>query len=81
MVCFMSNNLLIWKGYGRGIPSSFLVQANKKNLEDTVICVRPLMGSAIGHVRYINIVAWLRDFKDKLLYLVYNFDPKALEPC
>ena len=25
---------------------------------------------AIGHVRYISIVTWLRDFQDKLLYLV-----------
>ena len=24
----------------------------------------------IGHVRYINILTWLRGFQDKLLYLV-----------
>lgn len=39
----MVNNLLIWKGYERGIASSFLVQANKRKLEDVVIGSGPLI--------------------------------------
>ena len=32
--------------------------------------LRHLRPSIIGHVRYINILTWLRDFRVKLLYLV-----------
>ena len=52
------------------------------------------MDLKIGHVRYINILTWLRGFLVKLLYLVLfslylslfweledKRDPKALEPC
>ena len=37
-----------------------------KCLGQPIARVRP----AIGHVRYINILTWLRGFKGKLLYLV-----------
>ena len=44
---------------------SYFVSTNSKNVVPGSWVIRP-----IGHVRYINILTWLRGFRVKLLYLV-----------
>ena len=61
------------------VSKSLLGIERQKKLEKFAILTRKPRSHAriliyrtwpIGHVRYINILTWLRGFRDKLLYLV-----------